>query len=40
VELLADDAHAGVHQLVNGLFATRADWLATSSAEPRSTSRS
>jgi dTDP-4-dehydrorhamnose reductase len=26
VELLADDAVAGVHHLVNGLFATRADW--------------
>jgi dTDP-4-dehydrorhamnose reductase len=26
VELLAADAHAGIHQLVNGLFATRADW--------------
>ena len=26
VELLADDATAGIHHLVNGLFATRADW--------------
>ena len=26
VELLADDAVAGIHHLVNGLFATRADW--------------
>jgi dTDP-4-dehydrorhamnose reductase len=26
VELLADDAIAGIHHLVNGLFATRADW--------------
>ena len=26
VELLADDGLAGVHHLVNGLFATRADW--------------
>ena len=26
VELLADDAVAGTHHLVNGLFATRADW--------------
>lgn len=26
VELLADDAIAGTHHLVNGLFATRADW--------------
>ena len=26
MELLADDAVAGVHHLVNGLFATRADW--------------
>ena len=26
VELLADDAHAGIHHLVNGLFASRADW--------------
>ena len=26
VELLADDAVAGVHHLVNGLFASRADW--------------
>jgi dTDP-4-dehydrorhamnose reductase len=26
VELLAADAHGGVHHLVNGLFATRADW--------------
>ncbi len=26
VELLADDAHAGIHHVVNGLFATRADW--------------
>ena len=26
VELLAEDAVAGIHHLVNGLFATRADW--------------
>jgi dTDP-4-dehydrorhamnose reductase len=26
VELLADDAHAGIHHLVNGGFASRADW--------------
>jgi dTDP-4-dehydrorhamnose reductase len=26
VELLADDAIGGIHHLVNGLFATRADW--------------
>ena len=26
VELLADDAVAGIHPLVNGLFASRADW--------------
>jgi dTDP-4-dehydrorhamnose reductase len=26
VELLAEDATAGIHHLVNGLFATRADW--------------
>jgi len=26
VELLADDASAGIHHLVNGHFATRADW--------------
>ncbi|MFL5675041.1 MAG: SDR family oxidoreductase [Chloroflexota bacterium] len=26
VELLADDATGGIHHLVNGLFATRADW--------------
>jgi dTDP-4-dehydrorhamnose reductase len=26
VELLADDAVAGIHHLVNGLFASRADW--------------
>ncbi len=26
VELLAEDATAGTHHLVNGLFATRADW--------------
>jgi dTDP-4-dehydrorhamnose reductase len=26
VELLAEDGHAGVHHLVNGLFASRADW--------------
>ena len=26
VELLAEDAHAGIHHLVNGLFATRALW--------------
>ncbi len=26
VELLADDAHAGIHHAVNGGTATRADW--------------
>lgn len=26
VELLADDAIAGIHHIVNGLFASRADW--------------
>ncbi len=26
VGLLAEDATAGIHHLVNGLFATRADW--------------
>ena len=26
VDLLADDAHAGIHHVVNGLTATRADW--------------
>ena len=26
VELLAEDAVGGIHHLVNGLFATRADW--------------
>jgi dTDP-4-dehydrorhamnose reductase len=26
VELVADDAVAGIHHLVNGLFATRGDW--------------
>ena len=26
VELLAEDAHAGTHHLVNGLTATRATW--------------
>jgi len=26
VELLAEDAHAGIHHVVNGLFATRALW--------------
>jgi dTDP-4-dehydrorhamnose reductase len=26
VELLAEDAHAGIHHLVNGGFASRADW--------------
>ncbi len=26
VELLADDATAGIHHLVNGLFATRSQW--------------
>jgi dTDP-4-dehydrorhamnose reductase len=26
VELLADDSAGGIHHLVNGLFATRADW--------------
>jgi dTDP-4-dehydrorhamnose reductase len=26
VELLAEDAIGGIHHLVNGLFATRADW--------------